>query len=156
MRVMTVPLRDHDEITGAVQAARSLREHEAELALVGWTTLAGVGLGALVAVPAGLLLARRAMRPIDAAFQRQRAFVADASHELRTPLTLVRANAELALLDPERPVDEAAPALESILAEVDRTDRLVDDLLLLARTDAGRLALDLAPADPGAVAAEAA
>ncbi len=156
MRVMTVPLDDHGAVAGAVQAARSLREHEAELALVHWMTLAGVGLGALVAVPAGLLLARRAMRPIDAAFQRQRAFVADASHELRTPLTLVRANAELALLDPERAVAEAAPALESILAEVDRTDQLVDDLLLLARTDAGRLTLDRAPVDPGAVAAEAA
>ena len=156
MRVMTYPLRDDDEVTGAVQAARSLSEHEAELALLRWMTLAGVGLGALVAVPAGLLLARRAMRPIDAAFQRQRAFVADASHELRTPLTLVRANAELALLDPDRPVAESASALESILVEVDRTDRLVDDLLLLARTDAGQLALDLAPADLGAVAAEAA
>lgn len=156
MRVMSVPLRDDGRVVGAVQAARSLREHETELALVRWMTLAGVGLGALVAVPAGLLLARRAMRPIDAAFQRQRAFVADASHELRTPLTLVRANAEMVMLDPDRPVAEATPALENILTEVDRTDRLVDDLLLLARMDAGQLALDMNPADPGLAAAEAA
>jgi signal transduction histidine kinase len=101
-------------------------------------TLLGVALGTLVAVPAGLYLSRRAMAPIDDAFRRQRAFVADASHELRTPLTLIRANAELSMLDPDRPVNES---LSNILTEVDRTDRLVDDLLLLARADAGRLEL---------------
>ena len=45
---------------------------------IGLMTLAGIGLGAIIAVPAGLFLAHRAMRPIDAAFARQRAFVADA------------------------------------------------------------------------------
>jgi signal transduction histidine kinase len=139
VRVLTVPLRDDGEVTGAVQAVRSLDEHDRELALVGWMSLFGVALGVLVAVPAGLYLSRRAMAPIDDAFRRQRAFVADASHELRTPLTLIRANAELPMLDPDRPANES---LTNILAEVDRTDRLVDDLLLLARADAARLELD--------------
>jgi two-component system, OmpR family, sensor histidine kinase CiaH len=137
-RVLTVPLREDGQFVGAVQAVRSLEEHDRELALVGWMTLLGVALGTLVAVPAGLYLSRRAMAPIDDAFRRQRAFVADASHELRTPLTLIRANAELSMLDPDRPVNES---LSNILTEVDRTDRLVDDLLLLARADAGRLEL---------------
>jgi signal transduction histidine kinase len=140
VRVLTVPLRDGGQITGAVQALRSLEEHDRELALVGWMTLLGITLGALIAVPAGLYLSRRAMIPIDDAFGRQRSFVADASHELRTPLTLIRANAELSMLDPERSINES---LANILTEVDRTDRLVDDLLLLARVDAGRLELHL-------------
>jgi signal transduction histidine kinase len=92
------------------------------------------------------LLARRAMRPIDAAFARQRAFVADASHELRAPLTLIRANAELVQRLPD-----ASPAVQeetaAILTEIDGMARLVDDLLLLARLDADALALERAPLD---------
>ena len=140
IRVYTTPIRSDDGIVGAIQAARSDREHQAELRLVGVMSLAGVGLGAIVAVPVGLFLARRAMRPIDAAFARQRAFVADASHELRTPLTLIRATTELVQRLPD-----ASPAvreeLGSVLDEVDATDRLVGDLLLLARLDSDELPL---------------
>jgi signal transduction histidine kinase len=70
--------------------------------------------------------------------------VADASHELRTPLTLIRANAEIARQETAEPVSNIDPELASIIDEVDRTDRLIDDLLTLARSDAGRL--DLKPA----------
>lgn len=141
MRVMSEPVTDQDRVVGAVQAMRSLREHERELDLLMWMTLLGVGLGALVAIPAGLFLARRAMRPINATFERQRTFIADVSHELRTPLALIRANAEFALREPEADVESIRPELTGVLEEIDRTDRLVDDLLILARADAGRLQL---------------
>ncbi|HEU5423881.1 MAG TPA: ATP-binding protein, partial [Nitrolancea sp.] len=156
VRVLSLPIRDKDRVVGAAQALRSLEEHQRELALLQTLTLAGLGLGVVIAVPAGLFLARRAMRPIRAAFERQRTFVADASHELRTPLTLIRANAELVLGDPQVPVAEVTPELTSILAEVDRTDRLVDDLLTLARADSGRLPLQREPHDLRALAATAA
>jgi signal transduction histidine kinase len=150
IRVYTTPARSDDRIVGAVQAARSDREHQAELRLVGVMSLAGVGLGAIVAVPVGLFLAHRAMRPIDAAFARQRAFVADASHELRTPLTLIRATTELVQRLPD-----ASPAvreeLRGVLEEVDATDRLVGDLLLLARLDSDELPLRRGVLDLGAV-----
>lgn len=154
MRVITAPIVEDDQILGAVQALRSLREHEAELAVVRWMTLLGVGFGMLIAAPAGLYLASRAMRPINAAFQRQRAFVADASHELRTPLTLIRANADYLLMDESRRIADARQELQNIVAEVDRTDRLVDDLLTLARADAQQLALDLRDLDLGAAVGE--
>ncbi len=141
VRVASLPIEQNHQVVGAVQVLRSLHERDAELATVRWMTLLGVALGVAIAVPAGLLLARRAMRPIDAAFARQRAFVADASHELRTPLTLIRANAEIARQEPAEPVDSIDPELASIIDEVDRTDRLIDDLLTLARSDAGRLEL---------------
>jgi signal transduction histidine kinase len=148
VRVYSAPVRHDGRILGAVQAARSDREHQAELRLIGLMTLTGIGLGALVAIPAGLFLARRAMRPIDLAFSRQRAFVADASHELRTPLTLIRATTELVQRLPE--TDAAVrDELSAILAEVDATDRLVDDLLLLARLDSAELPLATAPVDLG-------
>lgn len=156
VRVMTRPVERDGQIVGAVQAMISLEQHDAELATVRMTSLAGAGLGVLVAVPAGFFLARRAMRPINAAFEQQRTFVADASHELRTPLTLIRANTELVRQTPAATVAAVEPELESILAEVDRTDRLVDDLLTLARVDAGRLSLAREPLDLAELVAEAA
>lgn len=155
MRVVTQPLRRDGKIIGAAQALQSLDQHQAELATVGWVTLLGIGLGALIAVPAGLFLASRAMRPIDEAFARQRTFVADASHEFRTPLTLIRANAEMAAHDPRVPVSAIEGELSSILEEVDRSDRLVEDLLMLARADAGRLTLDREPLEVAALVGDA-
>ena len=88
----------------------------------------------------------------EAALERQRDFVADASHELRTPLTSILANLEL--LEPELD-GEAREMASSALRSSQRMRRLVADLLLLARADAGRRAprrtLDLS-----AVAREAA
>ncbi|MGE5282698.1 MAG: ATP-binding protein [Chloroflexota bacterium] len=76
----------------------------------------------------------------EAALKRQREFVADASHELRTPLTSILANLELleaSLLEPEHEDDRAM--VDSALRSSRRMSRLVGDLLLLARADAGRI-----------------
>ncbi|MEV5505482.1 sensor histidine kinase [Streptomyces orinoci] len=70
--------------------------------------------------------------------ERLRRFAADASHELRTPVATVRAHAELALRHPEPVPEEVRHALERIQSESRRMSGLVDDLLLLARLDAGR------------------
>jgi signal transduction histidine kinase len=77
----------------------------------------------------------------ETALQQQREFVADASHELRTPLTSVLANLELlqaSLGGPEQAEDREI--VDSALRSSRRMSRLVSDLLLLARADAGRLA----------------
>ncbi len=74
---------------------------------------------------------------LEALFQAQRRFIADVGHELRTPLTVIKGNAQwmrrIGQLDPE--------ALDSIEEETDRLGRLVEDLLLLARAEAGKLPL---------------
>jgi two-component system, OmpR family, sensor kinase len=70
--------------------------------------------------------------------ERLRSFAADASHELRTPVATVRGHAELALLHPDPVPPEITRALERIAAESGRMGAMVDDLLLLARLDAGR------------------
>lgn len=87
---------------------------------------------------------RRANQDLTLAFEQQRRFTADASHELRTPLTIIKANASLALLEPRTPA-EYQKALEAVDRAADRTTRIVQDLLLLARSDAGRLVLKPVP-----------
>ncbi|WP_406166738.1 HAMP domain-containing histidine kinase [Streptomyces canus] len=78
--------------------------------------------------------------------ERLRSFAADASHELRTPVASVRGHAELALLHPGPLPPEITRALRRIAAESTRMGAMVDDLLLLARLDAGR-PLEAAPVD---------
>ncbi len=79
---------------------------------------------------------------LEGAVKRLSQFTADASHELRTPITLIRATAELTLRR-DRPAETYREALRQIISESDRTARLIEDLLLLARADAGLPALPL-------------
>lgn len=78
--------------------------------------------------------------------ERLRSFAADASHELRTPVASIRGHAELALLHPGPVPQKVVRALGRIEAEAARMGEMVDDLLLLARLDAGR-PLERCPVD---------
>jgi len=78
-----------------------------------------------------------AYREQERSVELQRRFVADASHELKTPLTTIKANAQLALSKPEGGGDRQS--LEEIARAAKDMDRLVQDLLLLARSDSGKL-----------------
>jgi signal transduction histidine kinase len=124
-------------------------------------------LGGLLALVAASILgaayATRALVPIRSslsaqrdALRRQREFAADASHELRTPLTIVRSSVEDLRLHPDEPVSEVGQALDDIDAEVGNMTALVEDLLLLARSDSGALDLVSQPVELGDVASDAA
>lgn len=78
---------------------------------------------------------------LDEAFERERRFTEDASHELRTPLAVVRNEMEVALRR-ERSPEEYRLVLQRCLDELVRLTKLVDDLLMLARSDTGQLMLD--------------
>lgn len=80
------------------------------------------------------------------AFEEQRRFTGDAGHELRTPLATVKTNASY-LLHVAEASPEHRPALESIDKSADRMARLINDLLLLARQDGGRVSLRPASVD---------
>ena len=90
-----------------------------------------------------------AFRKLTVAYEQERRFTADASHELRTPLTVIKAHTSLALeslaLDGQPTAAEYRESMEAIDAAVDQTNRLVQSLLLLARSDAGKLSLCLGP-----------
>jgi signal transduction histidine kinase len=81
---------------------------------------------------------------VEEARRRQQRFVADASHELRTPLTRIRSELEVDLAHP--PADPA-DTQRRVLGEAVEMQRLVDDLLHLARSDAGAAAGTVAPVD---------
>lgn len=72
---------------------------------------------------------------LETAFQRERRFTADASHELKTPLAIIKVNTSLALEDEDLPADYQK-TLQTIEGAADRANRIVQDLLLLARESA--------------------
>jgi two-component system, OmpR family, sensor kinase len=95
----------------------------------------------------------RALGRRAASEARLRRFAADASHELRTPLAAIRGYAELALRHPGPVPDDVTHALSRVQSESERMGVLVDDLLLLARLDAGR-PLERVPVDLSRLAIE--
>ena len=83
---------------------------------------------------------------IEVSFSRIRQFTADASHELRAPLTLISAAAQYSLRR-ERSRDELLTGMQQIQRESQRTTTLIDNLLRLARGDAGKDTAPLLPID---------
>jgi signal transduction histidine kinase len=79
---------------------------------------------------------------LAAADEQRRAFLADVSHELRTPLTIIRGEAQVALRTVDQTGFEPQEAFERILQQTLDLSRMVDDLLLIALAEVGRLPLD--------------
>jgi signal transduction histidine kinase len=77
---------------------------------------------------------------LQAAVDAQRRFVANASHELRSPLTVIRTEADVTLADPDAGVEQLRAMGEIVLEATDRTEALLDALLVLARTQRELLA----------------
>jgi two-component system, OmpR family, sensor kinase len=74
---------------------------------------------------------------LEDAFARQRSFVSDASHELRSPLTAIRGQIEVLARDPDPDAEAVRRVEAATLIELRRVERLVDELLALARLDEG-------------------
>ena len=109
---------------------RNVAGNVAVLVLAAW--------GILLAV--SVLLSSWAVRPVERSWKQQRQFVADASHELKTPLTVVRSNAEMLQTYPDAGEEKRSRWLENIQASSHQMQQLVEELLLLARSDQQALA----------------
>ncbi|MGZ8515385.1 MAG: sensor histidine kinase [Candidatus Limnocylindrales bacterium] len=152
-----------DEQTFTVQVVQD-RTAEVRTLQVMLAVLLGGGLVVvLVAFGFGAVYARRALVPIReslsnqrTALRRQREFAADASHELRTPLTVIRSSIDYLQRHRSEPVETVGSALEDIDEEVGHMTSIVEDLLLLARSDSGAVELEHVPVDLGDVAADGA
>lgn len=104
-------------------------------------------LGAILLIPVSVLLSHWVSRPIETAWEKQSDFVSDATHELKTPLTVIAANTEAILSNPEATIESQERWLGSIQGETGRMAQLVQNLLFLAKIDAGEIRLDAADFD---------
>ncbi|MBI3745138.1 MAG: HAMP domain-containing histidine kinase [Chloroflexi bacterium] len=163
VRVLTTPVQSMQVGTVYLQVFQDRTAEERTLNVLLGVLLVGGLIILVVAAGVGTIYSRRALVPIREsltaqrrALRRQREFAADASHELRTPLTVVRASVEYLRRHAEEPVAQVGDALDDIDAEVDHLTRLVEELLLLARSDSGAVSLERTPVDLGEVAADAA
>lgn len=152
-------LRNGAATTVFSDSDRLLRAHAQRVDMVGGHSLAAIavadeieledryasliatfGAAALVALAlvaaGGWLLARKSTAPVERSVAHMRRFMADAAHELRTPITVVRSRADVALQRP-RDTAEYTQALTGISRETERLGQIVEDLLMLARADAG-------------------
>jgi two-component system, OmpR family, sensor histidine kinase CiaH len=150
-RLLTLPatIPGHDDqrtLVGFAQAGYRLELHEEQEQQVWWTIAIVSALGIVGAGVITLLVTRRALGPVRAAFATERRFVAAASHELRTPVAIVRASAEI-LQREELIADEGRPLVSDIVAEADRMGLLVADLLSLASAEAGAIRVELRPVE---------
>jgi two-component system sensor histidine kinase CiaH len=84
-----------------------------------------------------LYLSRLALKPVEAAWQQQNQFIADASHELKTPLTVILANLDILASHEDRTIQDQSKWLNNTKEEASRMKQLVENLLFLARSDAG-------------------
>jgi signal transduction histidine kinase len=169
LRVQDVDVRAYSLAVPALDGTyvvQVIGERASEVRLLNALLLVLLGGGVIalaLATGLGFVYAGRALVPIrasmsrrDASLRRQREFTANASHELRAPLTVVRASVADLRRNETEPVREVGTALDDIDAEVVHLTALVDDMLLLARTDSGAVELSLEPVDLADVAAEVA
>jgi two-component system sensor histidine kinase CiaH len=136
------------EVNGSpalAQIGRSTEPEHSALSQLRTVLLVVFGGSIIPAALAGFVLSGRVLRPIKAAMDSQRTFIADASHELRTPVAVVRTNAELLERHMASDSDKGHPrdstAVDDILSESERLGKMVDQMLTLAQADAGEMSL---------------
>jgi signal transduction histidine kinase len=163
VRILTQTVDVPPRGTFTVQIVQDRTTEQQTLGVIQLVLLVGGLLVLVVSFGFGTIYARRALVPIResltnqrAALRRQREFAADASHELRTPLTVIRSSVEYLERHRAEPVATVGSALEDIDDEVRHMTAIVEDLLLLARSDSGAVALEHVPVDLGDVAADGA
>lgn len=146
-RLFARPDRDQSPPGSVLIVGQSLAPEQRALnrALLG--LLAGGGLGLVLSLAGAWFLSGRALIPIETAFRRQQDFIADASHELRTPLTVLGSATDLLYQHRSEPLEGNSELFDDVRQEIGRLQRLVGDMLTLARSDLNELALAVAPLD---------
>ncbi|WP_462411793.1 sensor histidine kinase [Neobacillus sp. Marseille-QA0830] len=109
-----------------------------------WTLFALTIAFSLIFALLGYNFAGQAMKPIKSAFEQQEKFVSDASHELRTPLSIFYSSVDLLMREEKQHLSLfGQEVLEDVKTEAQLMNKLVNDLLTLARSDKGQLKMDM-------------
>ncbi len=151
VRLLTAPIEEDNTAVGWLQTGTVLTLHDRQTQALVMAVLVVGAVGLVGAALATLWITGRALVPIRAAFETERRFVADASHEIRTPAAVIRSSAEV-LEREELVAPPGRPLVADIVGEADRLGRLVEDLLALAASEQGSLAMETAPVDLVALA----
>lgn len=133
LRQITLPVYHRDQVIGHLQMATPMTPVQESLrqTLLGFAITVPITLGVISLTGWGL--SGLAMRPIRKSYQQLQRFTADASHELRSPLAAILSNAQVGLLAPGDPTSEKHQRLEKIVTATQLMNKLVSQLLLLAR-----------------------
>ncbi|WP_141604424.1 sensor histidine kinase [Terrilactibacillus laevilacticus] len=135
----SIKLSGENQTSFIIEKVVDVTNEQAILKVLLMIMVYGLVTGALISVIAGYFLARRSLRPIQVAWDKQNEFVADASHELRTPLTIIQVKTERLLQKPHNKIYEMSDTIAATLKETRRLSKMVGQLLTLARSDANRL-----------------
>ena len=146
LRILTVPIgklvsthptaiRQYKQVKGYIRVSESTQATDAELERLRQGLSWGGSLALLLAGIGSWWLMRQALQPIEQNFRQLQQFTADASHELRHPLTGIKASAEVMQSHPERFHPADLPKLAAIAGAANDMTSLVEDLLLLARSE---------------------
>lgn len=137
-----------------VGIVRSLDDARSTLRSLKMDIVTAIIAGVVLSVLMGLFLAGRSIVPIRKSWEKQQRFVADASHELRTPTAIIQAQTELLLRNPAHSIEQEADQIAVIVKESNRMNRLLGNLLTLARSDSNQLQLQFVLFDLNALANE--
>jgi signal transduction histidine kinase len=144
-RVQTVTLPkkvvvgDRIQLAMQYQVVYNLAPEQNMLSSLLYVVAIGDAVSIVIAVVAGLFLARRALVPIQVSWEKQQQFIADASHELRTPLAAILVNLERLFRYPDHTIEQESEKIMIGMQEARRLSKLVSDLLTLARSDSNEL-----------------
>lgn len=96
-------------------------------------------IGGIVSVLAGYFLSGHSLRPVREGMERQQEFLANASHELRTPIAVIRTNLDVIKEDEDKKISDEKDWIDNAYEETKRMQQIVEDLMFLARADAGEV-----------------
>lgn len=141
-RMLTIKTIDE---SGNVSYIQLLMNIDSEKAILNnFFSILSIGIAATVlfAIIVSYILSKRTLNPIIESWRKQTEFVQNASHELRTPLTIIQAKQELLLQEPNSKIIDKSEEIRLTLNETKRLTKLTKDLMLLARADQNKIALN--------------
>ena len=132
-RLQSLTRRTEKSSVRYVRVSESLSELDENLLKLDLGLSSGIVFAIGLSGLGGIWLTRRAMKPIEASFDRLKQFTADASHEFRSPLMAIKSNVAVALKYPEEMRITDAEKFQAIMSATNQMTQLTEDLLLLAR-----------------------